>query len=888
MYYKTLNRTVFLYILLIGPNLMKAQLPKWIVGSSQQNASGTFYSYGTGNLKFYELNFSGTLFTTPRIIGNSIQSIKSVGTQDVIQTAVDTSSNTVLFYAFIAALGPYNAGFPAINPDTVYFSAYNSSTSADEIFGKIPTTGWGASVLESELIRKPGSISEYYFIYKTQATSLYYDNIRYVTIDAVSKTVSAPIDIVTATKSGEGMAVSQLDCSTNQRWLFVTRPETSGNITLRKCSITNSGISLPTDIYTVSISGNSIGVIGAIEISPTNDKLAIANFTTASVAKNLILFDYNNAIGAVSNEYSYTNQSGGPFVTMEFSPNSSRIYILQGGASGYSNVVYNCPVVSSNYTVTSANLMTGMTLINSLTLELAYDGKIYVNQGESSNFIYYIPNPNSTSLSVLSTAANFFGVNQQMGSGFPDQVDGDRNPNNTINASISPSSTSICIGQSVTLTASGGTTYQWSGGSSATSSTITLSPTVTTTYYLQASNGSCIDNDSITIQVNSVPVASISGNQNICSGQSSTLTANGASSYQWSGGSTATTASISVAPTTTTNYILTPSNGTCQGNPITVIVNVTPMPSASISPTSTSICNGQSVTLNASGGTTYQWSGGSSATSSTITLSPAVTTTYYLQASNGSCINNDSITIQVNSVPVAAISGNQIICSGQNTILTASGANFYQWSGGSNAITDTISITPSTTTNYIVTPSNGSCQGNPVSIMINVNPAPTADAGIDQTITAGNTAVLNGNGGGNYLWSPSTGLDCSTCQNTIANPLQTTIYSLTVTDTNGCSSIDWVTVEINCGELFVPTAFSPNDDTENNFECVYGKCIQAISFVIFDRWGEKVFETSDQSLCWDGTYKGQKLDAAVFVYFLKATLISGEEVFKKGNIFIVK
>lgn len=888
MYYKTLNRTFFLYILLIMPSIMQAQLPKWIVGSSEQNASGTFYSYGTGNLKFYELNFSGTLFTTPRIIGNSIQSIKSVGTQDVIQTAVDTSSNTVLFYAFIAALGPYNAGFPIISPDSVYFAAYNSSTSADEIFGKIPTTGWGASVLESELVRKPGSISEYYFIYKTQATSLYNDNIRYVTIDAVSKTVSAPIDIVTATKSGEGMAVSQLDCSSNQRWLFVTRPETSGNITLRKCTITNSGISLPTDIYTISIPGNSIGVIGAIEISPTNDKLAIANFTTASVAKNLILFDYNNTIGAVSNEYSYTNQSGGPFVTMEFSPNGSRIYILQGGASGYSNVVYNCPVVSSNYTVTSANLMTGMTLINSLTLELAYDGKIYVNQGESSNFIYYIPNPNSTSLSVLSTAANFFGVNQQMGSGFPDQIDGDRNPNNTINASISPSATSICDGQSVTLTASGGTTYQWSGGSSSTSSAITLSPIVTTTYYLQASNGSCIDNDSFTIQVNSIPVATISGIQNICSGQSTTLTASGASSYLWSGGSTATTASISVAPTTTTNYILTPSNGSCQGNPITTTVNVTQMPSASIASTSTSICNGQSVTLTASGGAIYQWSGGSSSISSTIIESPTVTTTYYLQASNGSCTDNDSVTIQVNSVPVASISGNQNICSGQSTLLTASGANSYQWSGGSSDTTAAILVAPIITTNYIVTPSNGACLASPISILVNVNQSPTADAGTDQTISAGNTVVLNGNGGGSYLWSPSTGLDCSTCQNPMANPFQTTIYSLTVIDTNGCSGVDWITVEINCGELFVPSAFSPNEDTENNFECVYGKCIQVLSFVIFDRWGEKVFETDDQSICWDGTFKGKKLDTAVFVYFLKATLISGEEVFKKGNISLIK
>lgn len=79
---------------------LKAQLPKWIVGGSEQNANSTFHPYGSGNLNFYEANFVGALSSTQRTVGTSIQNIKSLGTQDVMQTVVDTTTNTVLFYAF--------------------------------------------------------------------------------------------------------------------------------------------------------------------------------------------------------------------------------------------------------------------------------------------------------------------------------------------------------------------------------------------------------------------------------------------------------------------------------------------------------------------------------------------------------------------------------------------------------------------------------------------------------------------------------------------------------------------------------------------------------------------------------------------------------------------
>lgn len=91
-----------------------------------------------------------------------------------------------------------------------------------------------------------------------------------------------------------------------------------------------------------------------------------------------------------------------------------------------------------------------------------------------------------------------------------------------------------------------------------------------------------------------------------------------------------------------------------------------------------------------------------------------------------------------------------------------------------------------------------------------------------------------------------------------------------------------------CGEMFVPTAFSPDGNGENDMECVYGKCIKDIYFAIYDRWGEKVFETYNMSQCWDGTYRGRQMNTAVFVYYMKATLTTGDEVVKKGNVTLLR
>jgi gliding motility-associated-like protein len=151
------------------------------------------------------------------------------------------------------------------------------------------------------------------------------------------------------------------------------------------------------------------------------------------------------------------------------------------------------------------------------------------------------------------------------------------------------------------------------------------------------------------------------------------------------------------------------------------------------------------------------------------------------------------------------------------------------------------------------------------------------------------------NTGYSYIWSPSGSLNNHTSPDPIAKPDTTTTYTVTAFDPllPKCSLQEEVTVvviELQCEEprIYIPNAFTPDGDGKNDFVFVRSEIIKEFFFTIYNRWGEKVFETSDQRIGWDGTYKGMKADPGVFVYYLEATCIDDQKFFKKGNITLIR
>ena len=167
----------------------------------------------------------------------------------------------------------------------------------------------------------------------------------------------------------------------------------------------------------------------------------------------------------------------------------------------------------------------------------------------------------------------------------------------------------------------------------------------------------------------------------------------------------------------------------------------------------------------------------------------------------------------------------------------------------------------------------------------------------DTIVTAGQGVALFAAGGLSYAWEPPNALSCIYCPNPIATPTETTNYCVVVSNLNNCVNdtacikITVVSPSIICTaeNIFIPTAFSPNASGQNDAQCVFGAdCISNMLFQIFDRWGNKVFESTNPKACWDGTYKGQALDPAVFVYHLSATMINGDQVERQGNISLIR
>ena len=413
--------------------------------------------------------------------------------------------------------------------------------------------------------------------------------------------------------------------------------------------------------------------------------------------------------------------------------------------------------------------------------DLGAEGIIFISAAESPNGnpLVILANEVSSTLSIyqLNTCSSIAG------------------------AEINSSLTGFCQGSTASLSIPGavGSSYQWllNGAPIAGATGVTCSISQGGNYAVLVTNSllACTDTSNVkAITAYSLPTVNAGIDQAVCAGSSITLTGSGANSYSWSNG---ISNAISFIPSSSQLYTLTgiDANGCSNTDQVQVTVNALPTVDAGINQT---VCAGSSVILVGSGANTYTWNNG---VLNAVPYIPSVSQTYTVTGvdANG-CSNTDQVQVTVNALPNIYAGNDQTVCAGSIITLTAFGGNTYTWNNG---VTNAVPFSASTSQTYTVIGVGLNGCSNTDQVNLNVLALPIVDAGIDQSICAGSSIILSGNGANSYSWN-----------NGVSNGIAfipTTSQTFTVTgmSSTGCSNTD----QINVNVLSLPMVSAGLDQT---------------------------------------------------------------------------
>ena len=273
-------------------------------------------------------------------------------------------------------------------------------------------------------------------------------------------------------------------------------------------------------------------------------------------------------------------------------------------------------------------------------------------------------------------------------------------------------------------------------------------------------------------------------------------------------------------------------------------------------------------------------------TPATINTSVVGNATYTFTPAAGQCASSLDVIVNSLEIPVASILGEDSICPGDAANLIAQGTGSYSWSDGSSL--PQLTVSPDVTTEYTLIVSNKGCNDTTTHI-VNLYPEVTAYAGEDVVVSKGGSVNLYASPAVSYEWFPTVFLTCSDCQNPVCTPETSTLYTLTVTDSNGCKATDdiFVQVDEDC-EVHGTNVFSPNADGINDVFFLQGNCIKSLEIKIFNRWGNTLFESSDPDFTWDGKHNGVEVPSGVYFYVYKVTFEDGTTESGKSSITLLR
>ncbi|MBU3675645.1 MAG: gliding motility-associated C-terminal domain-containing protein [Chitinophagaceae bacterium] len=530
----------------------------------------------------------------------------------------------------------------------------------------------------------------------------------------------------------------------------------------------------------------------------------------------------NDRLYCINNGNNQRFYTGGNFEnTVDFNPSANTLNLsavgMRDGFFGQYNITSNDTIQA---VIVGDTICNGQTAYISITLPPGYNNSfnVQLNNGQNTITLNNIvsgvpiaitPSPSSTSTYTL-VGATYVNANCNhsviLGGPFTIVV----NAGITLNAWSNPSS--ICAGSSATLNASGAQNYTWQPGN--LSGNPVVNPTQSTTYTVTASSAiGCTLTTTVTVVVNPSPtIVVLPNNPSLCLGQSLPLVASGAVIYSWlpsTGLSNATIANPIANPSVTTTYTITGTNANGCSASTTITLNVGATLNITTNPSNPSICNGQTIPLSCSGAATnYSWQPTGTLSNPSIAnpiAFPTINTTYTVTASNAQgCSGSATILVTVWPLPnINASPGVNSICRGDSALLQLSGVLNYTWMPnqfiamqGNNAAY----VFPNQNTTYTITGSDMHNCSNTASVVVNVNPSPDIIiTSVGLGICTGDSATLTAMGGINYTWEPAASVYPSTGNPVHAFPTQTTIYTVSGIDANGCTNT--ATYDVNVSNV---------------------------------------------------------------------------------------
>jgi gliding motility-associated-like protein len=700
-------------------------------------------------------------------------------------------------------------------------------------------------------------------------------------IPSITVTVNTPAAICAGTN-----ATLTANGATNYTWM-------PGGLTTQSVVVSPAA----TTVYTVT------GVTGAC---PAATATTTVNIIPAVTVNSATVCSGTTATLTAAGGVSYTWTPGGSTgSSITVSPAATSVYTVDGGGGGTCSIAQSTVTVVPSLTVT---VNTPPTVCAGVTTTLTANG--------AATYAWAPPTGlSATTGSVVTATPNTTTTYTVTGSsGACPPATAVTTASIIPTATITVSSATICPTTSATLTAAGGTIYNWSPGvglSSTTGASVVANPPSSTVYTV--TGGAC-DLPGMGV-VTVTPGCTITVNSStICPNGTTTLTAGGGGPYTWApaaGLSATVGASVTANPATTTVYTVTSSvMGFTSTATSTVVVSASP----TISVNNATVCQGVSTVLTAQGAASYVWSpstGLSATTTTAVVATPSVTTTYMIVGtSTNSCTNTTFAIVGVNPMPTVTITplnaaGCQPLCV-QFSGLSSTTLLTYNWAFGDGATSSSSVPTYCYNSKGVFTPTltltdANNCVGSATST-VTVYAQPHADFGVSpQPISILEPTIQftdQTTNGPATIWNWSFGVSAlSSDTSHIKNPKYTYqdtgtyVATLWVSTIHGCVDSTTRTIKIDDDyELFVPGGFTPNGDglNETFLPVTRGVIADSYHLYVYDRWGNLIFQTSEMYKGWDGTKHGTVVQEDVYVWKILLKTTNGTKKQVHGQVSLIK